>query len=349
MAILEKTSTVVESYKMPPEWDHHEATWLSWPHNQEAWPAGALRKIQDIYTQMMEVILTGEKINLLVKDQRMREEVLERFRYFKISEKNLYFHYVPTVDIWIRDYGPIFIKSPNGKKGWCKWQFNAWGNKYENYVRDNGVFQKDSAMVAYPCLETGFVLEGGSIDVNGKGICLTTQQCLLNQNREPNRTKAKVESYLNDYLGIHKVIWLNQGIEGDDTDGHVDDVARFVNPNTVLAAYENDPLDENYEALKENWERLNQDSAYLGVNPNLVKLPMPGKISSDNMRRPASYANFYICNAAVLLPVFSQPQDEIAKSIFKELFPDRRIVPILSTALVVGLGAIHCVTQQEPA
>lgn len=334
---------------MPAEWEPHEATWLAWPCNAEAWPGKSLERIQNFYLQIMEVLLEGEKVHLLIRDAAMEEEVRKALKRQHISDQEVHFHYVPAADIWIRDYGPVFIRSAAGKKLWCKWEFNAWGRKYEDYLCDNDIFSKKNALISYPCVETGVILEGGSVDVNGAGLCLTTEQCLLHPNREAGRTKQKAESYLRQYLGIEQVFWLKQGLEGDDTDGHIDNLARFAGQKVIVAAYQEDPSDRNYSFLHENWRQLKNYAARSEFNPlTLVPLPMPGEVRIQGSLRPASYANFYICNQAVLVPVFEHPNDARAAAILKELFPKRRIVPISCSALIDGFGAIHCMTQQEP-
>jgi agmatine deiminase len=334
-------------YSMPAEWAKHEATWLSWPHNVETWPGKRLAIVRDTYLQMLEGILPGEKVHLLVNDQKEKDEVLN-FLKPKLDLKNLIFHEKVTVDTWIRDYGPTFLKNKQGKKAWCKWIFNAWGSKYPSLMEDTHVFQ-DTQLISHPCFPLDIVLEGGSIEVNGDGTCLTTEQCLLNKNRNPHLSRKEIETHLRNYLGVSHIVWLKEGIVGDDTDGHIDDIVRFVNPTTLVSAYEEDDSDENFSILKENWEDLEKSHDQNGKKWNLVKLPMPGKVVDDGVRLPASYANFLITNKSILLPVYRHRNDERAAKILGELFPDREILSISCNAMVYGLGAIHCVSQQEPA
>ena len=358
-------------YRMPAEWEPHDATWLSWPHNQETWPGKRLSEVQEIYFQMLEAILPSEKVHLLVCDEREQEEVTVRLQRRQINSKNLIYHRAPTVDVWIRDYGPTFLtlgsssnsndfspsplssppKRGRGQdegKAWCKWIFNAWGGKYPSLIKDTGVFSKGRGLIPYPCFETDLVLEGGSIEVNGEGVCLTTEQCLLNRNRNPQLSRPEIEKYLRDHLGVSHIVWLAEGIVGDDTDGHIDDLARFVNTTTILAAHEENEADENYPILKKDWELLEKVRDQQTRKWDLIKLPMPGKVMNEGVRLPASYANFYIANRTVLLPIYDDPCDREAIGILKEVFPDRLIIPIPSKTLIDGLGAIHCVTQQEP-
>ena len=333
---------------MPAEWVRHEATWLAWPHNTETWPGKRLARVRDTYLQMLEGLLPGEKVHLLVNDAAEREEV-QKFLRSKLDLKNLLFHETPVVDTWIRDYGPTFIKKTDGGKAFCKWIFNAWGGKYKPLMEDTRIFEPQKNLVPFPCFETNLILEGGSIEVNGEGTVLTTQQCLLNANRNPHFTKLQLEDLLKKYLGASHVLWLQEGIAGDDTDGHIDDIARFVDNRTILAAYEDDKSDENFEILEDNWQRLETFELQDGKKPELVKIPMPGIVAEGGVRLPASYANFLIANKAVLLPVFGHRNDKRAAEILRELFPKHEILPILCKELVYGLGAIHCVSQQEPA
>lgn len=324
---------------------------------------------------MISALLPGEKVNLLVKDKSTAGQILKRLDSKKTGTQNLIFHEVKTVDTWIRDYGPIFVSQQpaagsrqkknerlqaascklqaNRGIAFTKWMFNAWGGKYSDLARDNGVVNKIKALRGCRRFDVDIVLEGGSIDINGRSTLLTTEQCLLNPNRNPHLSRKQVEQYLKTYLGIKKVIWLKEGIEGDDTDGHVDDITRFVNSTTVLTAMESDPNDRNHLILKENLEILRRSTDQDGKKLKIATLPMPGRVGpprsdTDHSRLPASYANFYIGNAAVLTPIYNHKNDKTALSIIKDFFPQRKIVSIECTALVYGLGSIHCVTQQQP-
>ena len=332
---------------MPAEWHPHEATWLAWPHNAETWPGKLLKEVRDVYLQMVETLLASEKVHLLVNGTQEEDEVLRFLKSARVNMQNLILHRVPNEDVWIRDYGPIFLTGKEKQKAWCKWTFNAWGEKYDSLKKDNQVFET-TGLVPFPSFQPGIVLEGGSIEVNGAGTCLTTEQCLLNPNRNRKLSRQEIETFLEDYLGVRHVVWLGNGIAGDDTDGHIDDIARFVNPNTIILVFEENADDTNHKILRENRERLQRSEDQDGKKLNVVELSMPRPVVEGD-RLPASYANFFIANKAVLVPVFKDPQDDRAIKILSELFPKHEIVPINCLSLVHGLGAIHCVTQQEPA
>ena len=337
---------------MPAEWAQHASTWLSWPHNETTWPGKLLKEAESVYLQMMEALLLHEKVNLLVPSNEVAHHVMKSLDQKKARTSNLVMHEVFTVDAWIRDYGPIFLKGLENieKKAFVKWVFNAWGGKYDDLAQDNVVVDHLSFLTPIQRFNPGIILEGGSIDVNGEGLCLTTQQCLLNSNRNSKLSKSDIESYLNQYLGVQKVIWLKEGIEGDDTDGHIDDITRFVNPTTVVTATENNPNDKNHRFLKENLEILKSVTDQNEKSLKIVEIPMPGRVNVQGTqeRLPASYANFYIANQTVLVPLYSHANDKIALHILQEVFPNRKVIGIECTALVHGLGSIHCVTQQEP-
>lgn len=359
-------------YHMPAEWERHEATWLSWPQNTETWPGQRLARVEETFLQMLEGILPGEKVHLLVRDEAMGASVKKRLEKMSIRTSHLIFHSVPTADVWIRDYGPTFIKkksidhspqsieknknksmvyglwSMDSAKAYIKWKFNAWGGKYPSLIGDTQVF-KNTSLISYPCFDAPIILEGGAIEVNGAGTCLVTEQCLLNKNRNPQLSREEIERHLKDYLGVFHVIWLKEGMVGDDTDGHMDDLARFVNPSTLLAVFEEDERDVNHKILKENGEVLKRAVDQDGKKWDVVKLPMPGSVRDREGRLPASYANFFIANQAVLLPVFGHKHDQEAAGILRDYFPKREILPIPCGDLIYGLGAIHCVSQQEPA
>ena len=336
-------------YRMPAEWQRHEATWLTWPQNAETWPGDKILRVEEIYLQMLEALLPHEKVHLFVQDEKEQEKVFGLLRNRKVHFKNLIPHIANTVDTWIRDYGPTFVKKKDGTKAWVKWIFNAWGGKYQDLAQDNQIFIRYQTLVNASCFDAGFILEGGSIEVNGEGIVITTEQCLLNKNRNSHFSHEQIEQNLKDYLGVNEIVWLKEGIEGDDTDGHIDDIVRFVNENTIVSAYEEDPSDNNHAILKANWETLQDYSRAHKKNWNLVKLPMCGRVGDrEGQRLPASYANFYIANNVVLLPIYSHKNDKQTIDIITELFPTRTIVPIECTELVYGMGSIHCVSQQEP-
>ncbi|MCM8775183.1 MAG: agmatine deiminase family protein [Candidatus Omnitrophica bacterium] len=335
-------------YRMPAEWVRHEATWLAWPHHEAMWPGRRLDKIRHLYLEIMEALLDGEKVYLLVPPDQ-KEEILKFIRAAGLATKNLVLHPVLTQDVWIRDYGPIFLKKDSGQKAWCKWRFNAWGLKYKTLLADNEVFREAASIIPYPCFHADLVLEGGAIEVNGEGVCLANEQCLLNENRNPGIYLQTMEHHLKDYLGVSHFVWLKEGIVGDDTNGHIDNLARFVSADTILVAAEDNSSDENYDSLKINWDCLVRSKDRAGKRWNLVPLPMPGRVVEKGQRFPASYANFYVGNKVVLLPVFGHPHDDRAFRILREHFPDRIVLCLSCRHLITGQGAIHCITQQEPA
>lgn len=331
-------------FRMPAEWEKHEATWLSWPKDPLTFPENIIDKVEQIYIKMIETLQKGERVELLVDDQKTEDRVSDLLS----SKNNLRFHKIKSADVWMRDYGPIFVKSSNTIAA-TKWIFNAWGEKYDELLSDNATGMEICKTTKLQTFEPSIVLEGGSIDVNGKGLCLTTKQCLLNKNRNPKLNATQIESYLHDYLGVKKAIWLSEGISGDDTDGHIDDIARFVNENTVVCMVEEDKNDDNYRALRQNMELLEKFKGKDGRALDVIGIGMPGKVESNHERLPASYANFYIGNNAVLVPVFGNPKnDEEALSKLSNFFTNKEMVGIDCRELVYGFGGIHCVTQQQP-
>lgn len=337
-------------YYMPAEWAIHEATWLSWPKNAKTWPE-QLESVEEIYGQMIEALTPSERVYLLVNDQAAEDNIKKKLATKKkIHFENFKILHIRTVDAWIRDYGPNFVIRENGPKkelAFNHWIFNAWGEKYPASIADTHVPDEIAQILKVPTFSPGIVLEGGSIDVNGDDICLTTEQCLLSSKRNPHLQKMQIENHLKDYLGVEHVLWLGKGIAGDDTDGHVDDIARFVDPETVVCALEEDPQDGNFEALKDNYKRL-QSATFEGKKLRVIPLPMPGPVSYRDERLPASYANFYIANDVVLVPIFGHANDPKALAILQDLFPKRKAIGLSCNAMVVGHGTLHCVTQQQP-
>ena len=338
-------------FHMPAEWRPHAATWLTWPTDPETWP-DRVSQVEEIYLEMMAALTPHETVNLLVDDETAEQAVRERCTFS--GAQNVRFHRIETVDSWIRDYGPNFLIGPNNEPAFNDWIFNAWGDKYETLKRDDQVPRVLEPLLRMRRFEPGIVMEGGSIEVNGAGCVLTTEQCLLNPNRNPNLSRAQIEEYLKNYLGATKVLWLGEGIVGDDTDGHIDDIARFVADNVIVCAVEDDPEDANYHLLQDNLARLKSMTDAKGRPFEIVTLPMPGVVggtSTDTRnldRLPASYANFYIANHVVLAPVFGHSNDARAIETLQRVFPDRRVVAINCEPLVWGMGTIHCVTQQQP-
>lgn len=338
-------------YYMPAEWHLHQATWLTWPKDPETWPDRVFQ-VEEIFLQMMAALAPQEVVNLLVDDAETEASVRARLAFS--GAENIRFHHLRTIDSWIRDYGPNFLIRADGGLAYNDWIFNAWGNKYEELKQDDSIPARLEHWLKLPRFEPGIVMEGGSIEVNGAGCVLTTEQCLLNPNRNPQLGRGEIEKYLKDFLGVEKVLWLGEGIVGDDTDGHIDDIARFVAPDVVVCAVEEDPDDANYKLLQDNLHRLRAMTDVKGRSFNIVTLPMPGVVggtSTDNRnldRLPASYANFYIANNVVLAPVFGHTNDTRALETLRGLFSDRRVVEINCEPLVWGMGTIHCVTQQQP-
>ncbi len=338
-------------YTMPAEWEPHEATWLSWPHKEESWP-GKFEPVPAIFAELTKHLTESELVRINVADEDFAERVRVELRKANVDLSRVTFHFNPTNDAWCRDHGPIYVlRESNGQRERAinDWRCNAWGNKYPPYDLDDVV----PTRIAHEFDETLFtpdiVMEGGSLDVNGQGCLLTTESCLLNSNRNPHLNQAQIEQYLRDYLGVTKILWLGDGIVGDDTDGHVDDLTRFTSADTIVTVVEEDPNDENYKPLQENYERLQMMRDQNGQPFRIVTMPMPGAIHYEGQRLPASYANFYIANNAVLVPTYRHANDARAMAMLQSLFPTRQVVSLDCTDLIWGLGAIHCVTQQQPA
>ena len=335
-------------FRMPAEWEPHEATWLAWPHERSDWP-GKFAPVPWVYGEVARHLSEVERVRLLVPS---REAARAARRVFEMSGVNLAavdFYVCPTNRSWTRDFAPIFVKRDK-EVLITNWKFNGWA-KYPNWKRDNAVPDFVARRLRMAQSKLDVVLEGGAIDVNGRGAMLTTEECLLSdmQARNPGMSREDLERIFNEYLGVKKVLWLGRGIAGDDTHGHVDDLARFVNADTVVTVVEEDPSDENYLPLKENLARLRRMTDQDGRKLNVVKLPMPRPVYFDRQRLPASYANFYIANGMVLVPVFNDPADREALNTLARLFPGRRTVGIYCRDLVLGLGTLHCMTQQQPA
>lgn len=338
-------------YHMPAEWLPHAATWLAWPHNRVTWPE-QLADVQALFLHMASVLQEREVVHLLVPTAAMVAVVQEQLQQRHLSPARVIVHQYPLVDAWVRDSGPIFVTATQDAAqplALTDWVFNAWGGKYVDLMADTALPHYVATVLQVPRFKPGIILEGGSIDVNGVGTCLTTEQCLLHPNRNPHLQRRDLERYLHDYLGIRHTIWLGEGIVGDDTDGHVDDIARFVNPTTVVCALEEDPQDPNYAILQDNYRRLQAAVDQDGRALQVIPLPMPGVVGPTEARLPASYANFYIANGTVLVPTYQHPNDRRALAQLQRVFPERQVVGIHCTPLVWGLGAIHCVTQQQPA
>ncbi len=370
---------------MPAEWEPHDAIWLAWPYDLDSFPK--INKVEKTYTEIISAIHETERVELLVLDEAMKTKASEMLSQAGVNFSRINFHVYDYADVWMRDTAPTFLvkstpsstfakasadrsspPSHGGEKGQeasppvsqiggeregvlaaVKWKFNSWGNKWPTLLKDDntGYFVAKALKTQY--FKPGIVMEGGAFDVNGSGSLLTTEQCLLNPNRNPNLTKSEIENYLKEYLGVSNIIWLKAGIAGDDTDGHIDDTARFVNSAAILAAYEDDESDENYSILKANYDILRAAKDEQGRALSIIKLPMPKLTRPDGSRLPASYANFYIGNGKVLVPTFNQENDSKALEIIKQQFPGRGVVGIDCSDMVYGFGTIHCASQQQPA
>jgi len=334
------------SVRWPAEWEPHAATWLAWPHNPDTWP-GRLERAQSQFAVFVRELSFREPVRILVGNPEMRDAARRAIATAGADADRVAFHTVPTDDAWLRDTGPVFVVRA-GRRTLVDFPFDSWGAKYPPWDRDTAVPRAVERETGLPRIEADFVLEGGAVDGDGAGTLLTTESCLLNENRGAGRTREAMETRLAEWLGARQVLWLAAGIAGDDTDGHVDEVARFVAPRTVVAAV-CDGADENHASLAENLRRLRAMRDADGAPLAVVELPMPPPLVIDGIRCPASYANFVFANAAVLVPSFGVAQDAEALAIFGELLPERDVVGVPSAELVLGLGALHCLSQQEPA
>ncbi len=336
-------------FTFPAEWEKQNSIWLSWPHNRDTWP-GKFQPIPKKFTEIVSVITRYEHVNINYVNDEMKEEIIELLSDKRVSEISYTLHNIPTNDAWCRDHGPAFvINSETKEKGIIDWGYNALGNKYPPFDLDNDVPTKTGNKLGLRIFHPGIIMEGGSIDVNGEGCLLTTKSCLLNNNRNPNLNQAEIENYLKEFYGQEKILWLEEGIVGDDTDGHIDDIARFVNADTILTVVEKKLEDENYQILQNNLTTLKQMTNNKGRRFNIIELPMPDKLEYKGQRIPASYANFLILNNAVIVPTFKDKNDTLAIKIIQEQFPARKVIGIDCVDLAWGLGTLHCISQQEPA
>lgn len=336
-------------FRMPAEWEPQEAVWLSWPHRLKTWP-GHFRTIPAKFAEIAARISEREKVRINLGPEP-EKKVATLVSKAGAAMENVEFHANPTNDAWCRDHGPIFVRNDKtGEVAVTDWEYNAWGGKYPPFDSDNRIPSRVARALGMRRFEPGVILEGGSIDVNGAGCLLTTEACLLNRNRNPELSRNEIEDRLRRFLGAETVYWLGDGIEGDDTDGHVDDLTRFFGPEGIVTAVERNKKDVNYAALHENRERLKSLRTPAGGRFKVVELPMPAPVGTPGHRLPASYANFLILNGAVLMPAFRQPRrDREAAEILASCFRGREIVPIDCTELVWGLGTLHCISQQQPA
>ncbi len=332
---------------MPAEWEPHAATWLSWPRREGISFPDSFNRVMPTLRAMVEALIESEQVCINICNGAHEAEAREILRGLPMEQ--ISFHLVPTNEPWCRDHGPIFLtRDLDPRLVAVDWDYNAWGNKYPPFDLDEVAPTRVAEILDVPVFYPGMILEGGAIDVNGAGTLLTTESCLLNKNRNPNLSRDEIEQRLRDYLGVRDILWLGDGIAGDDTDGHIDDLARFVSERTIITVVEENRDDENYEPLQKNLARL--EAMKIGDRRlDVITLPMPKEIMREGLRLPVTYANFYIGNSCVLVPTFADPADEAALSILRECFPDRRVIGIDCRELIWGLGAFHCLTQQQPA
>jgi agmatine deiminase len=339
-------------YRMPAEWEPHVGTWFTWPRPEGISFPNKYDTVPPVYAELIKHLVQTEEVHINVWNAEKEAWVRGLLKKENTPMDRVHFHHFPAYEPWCRDHGPIFLVREQGGKrerAIVDWGYNAWGGKYPPFDLDDAVPQHVAKLRNLPLFSPGIVMEGGSIEVNGRGTVLTTEACLLNKNRNPDLTKEQIEQYLRDYLGLSHVLWLGDGIIGDDTDGHIDDLTRFVNPTTVVTVVEEDPQDENYEILQDNLKRLRTLKDQDGQLLRVVELPMPGKVEFEEQRLPASYANFYIANGMVLVPTYRHAKnDGRALDILRREFPDRKVIGVDSTELIWGLGSFHCISQQEP-
>ena len=336
---------------MPPEWSSHSATQIHWPSNKDTWPGERLERVEYVYLEIIKALYGHEYIHLFIENEQVYERAIGRMSAFGINPNKLIIHVYHVNDVWARDCGPVFVQSEDREFIILDWEYNAWGGKYPPYAEDNGLPGYISKKFGILRVTPGMVLEGGSIDVNGSGVLLTTESVLLNKNRNPGLSKEEIENSLKNYLGVEQIIWLKNGLAGDDTDGHIDDISRFLNKDTILTMICTDKEDVNYSALQENLEILKSTRQTNGKPFNIETLPLPetqieGSTVDGSEHVPASYANFYIANGVVLVPLYDDRYDRQALDLFSKYFPEREVIGIPCSDLVWGQGSIHCITQQ---
>jgi agmatine deiminase len=339
-------------YRMPAEWEPHSGTWFTWPRPEGISFPDKYQTVPPVYAALIRHLVEVEEVHINVWNAEKEALVRSILTELDTPLQRVHFHHFPAYEPWCRDHGPIFLvrdKDRRRERAIIDWGYNAWGNKYPPFDLDDAIPEHVAALRKLPLFKPGIVMEGGSIEVNGRGSLITTEACLLNPNRNPHLTQNQIEQYLMDYLGVTNVIWLGDGIIGDDTDGHIDDMTRFIDPNTIVTVLEEDPKDENYEILKENRERLEHVRDEQSRIFNIVELPMPEPVMHEGQRLPASYANFYIANGMVLVPTYRSKNDTRALKILQKHMPKHRVIGIDSTELIWGLGSFHCISQQEPA
>ncbi|MFC6100083.1 agmatine deiminase family protein [Olivibacter domesticus] len=338
-----------EGYFFPAEWHKHRATWLSWPHKEASWP-GKLSSIYQPYCQFIKAISAGEMVCINILNEKLKQEAVYHLTEAGVNLQQIVFYDHPTDDAWCRDHGPAFLINPSSNipKVIIDWGYNAWGNKYPPYALDDNIPTLVGKALNQPVFYPNIIMEGGSVDFNGAGSVLTTTSCLLNPNRNPHLKQHQIEAHLYNYYGVEQVLWLGDGIVGDDTDGHIDDITRFINETTVVTVIEENKNDENYAPLLDNLNLLKEMRLLNGKQLDIIELPMPAAVVHEGQRLPASYANFYISNAAVVVPTYRDKNDQKALDILTDCFPSRKVIGIDSTDIIWGLGSWHCLSQQEP-
>jgi agmatine deiminase len=336
-------------YYFPAEFDLHDATWLSWPHKEASWP-GKIHTIYPFYSEFVKELSLSEQVYINVNDEAMKSFANGWLQKAGAKMEKIQFCIHPTNDAWCRDHGPAFLINPKAaqKKVIVDWNYNAWGGKYPPFDLDDVIPTCVANFFGIPVYYPGIIMEGGSVEFNGQGTVLTSTACLLNPNRNPHLNQSQIEKYLVDYYGVEQVLWIDEGIEGDDTDGHIDDTVRFINEDTILTVIEENRNDPNHALLEKNLSQLKHMRLLNGKQLNIVELPMPDEVIYEEQRLPASYANFYIANNSVIVPIFRCDKDEKALRIIQECFTTRKVVGIDSTELIWGLGSFHCLSQQEP-
>ena len=332
-------------FSFPAEWHRHKATWLSYPHNENSWP-GKIETIYPSYNLFIKELSSSEQVHININDSAQQLWAEEELKKINCNMENVYFHSFKTNDAWARDHGPAFVIKGK-EKALVNWNYNAWGGKYPAEL-DNLIPKQIAEYLNIQSFSPNIVMEGGSIDVNGCGDLITTKACLLNENRNPNLTQSQIEEKLREFYCVENILWLNDGIEGDDTDGHVDDLTRFVNEDTVITVVEPNKNDDNYQPLQDNLKLLSKMRLNNGKQINIIEILMPARVEYEEQRLPASYANFYIANDKVIMPLYKCEQDEKAFILLEQVFKDRKIIGIDSTDIIWGLGSFHCLSQQEP-
>lgn len=336
-------------FTFPAEWHPHRATWLTFPHNEASWQGDRLAKMRPQYLAFIKAISQGENVGIIANDEKLKNFIVGELDKINVDLSKIEFIIKPTNDAWCRDHGPAFLINPETKqKLIVNWGHNAWGGKYPPYDDDNRTPQAVADYLNLPVVHPGIIMEGGAVEFNGAGSLLTSKSCLLNINRNPHLNQDQIEEHLYNYYGVEQILWVEEGIAGDDTDGHIDDTTRFVNEDTIVACVEEDSKDENYAILQTNLDMLKSMRLLNGKQLNIIELPMPKAVIIDGFRAPGSYANFLITNAGVIVPVFNNPNDTIAIDILGQAFPGRKIIPLEATEIIWGQGSFHCLSQQEP-